>query len=84
MRLLAKAFAVEILYALNDGEGRRFADLKDVCPNEKTRATRLRELKKHGLIDTAIKEVGNRSFIIYMTTEKGKEALRIIKQLESL
>ena len=84
MRLLAKAFAIEILCALSDGEGRRFADLKDVCPNEKTRATRLRELKKHGLIDTAIKEVGNRSFIIYTTTEKGKEALRIIKQLESL
>ena len=81
--LLAKASTIEILSALNDAP-LRFVDLKGYCPNESTRATRLKELKKEGFITAIIKEIGDQSFVHYQITEKGKKALKLIEELEKL
>ena len=83
VKLLAKAFAIEILNALNE-KPLRFADLKDYCPNDRTRAIRLKELRKLGFVVTVIKEIENHSFICYQITNKGRKALQLIEQIEKL
>jgi len=83
IKLLAKAFAIDILDALNE-EPLRFVDLRQHCPNERTRTLRLKELRKMGLIIVTVKEIENHSFIHYQITEKGRKALGLIKQLEEL
>ena len=80
---MAKAFAVEILEALNM-EALRFVDLKKYCPNDRTRTLRLKELKKLGFVVATAKEVKNHSFIHYQITEKGKKALELIIKIENL
>ena len=83
VKLLARAFAIEILNALNE-KPLRFVDLKDYCPNDRTRAIRLKELKKLGFIVTVIEEIENHSFICYQITDKGRKALQLIEQIEKL
>ncbi len=81
--LLAKTSTIEILSALNEAP-LRFVDLEKYCPNESTRSTRLKELRKRGFITVIIKEIGSQSFIHYQITEKGKKALELVEQLEKL
>ena len=83
IKLLAKAFAIEVLQALSEGS-LRFVDLKEICPNDRTRALRLKELRKIGFIVTVVKEIENHSFIHYQITDRGRKALEIIEQLEKL
>ena len=83
VELLARAFAIEILNALNE-EPLRFVDLKDYCPNERTRALRLKELKKIGFIMATAMEIENHSYIHYQITEKGRKALQLLNELEKL
>ena len=83
VKLLSKSFAVEILQAL-DSEPLRFVDLKEFCPNDRTRSSRLKELKKHGFIIIIVKEIENHGFIHYEITNKGRKALELIEQLERL
>jgi len=83
VKLLARAFAIEILNALNE-TSLRFVDLKDYCPNDRTRALRLKELRKIGFIIATIKEIENHSYVHYQITEKGRKALQLLNELESL
>jgi len=83
VKLLARAFAIEILNALNETP-LRFVDLKDYCPNDRTRALRLKELRKIGFIIATIKEIENHSYVHYQITEKGRKALQLLNELESL
>lgn len=83
LKLLAKAFAVEILNALNE-QPLRFVDLKEFCPNDRTRALRLRELKKTGFIVAIVREIENHAFVYYQITDKGRKALKLIEQIEKL
>jgi len=83
VKLLAKSFAVDILQALGS-ESLRFVDLKEHCPNDRTRSLRLKELKKHGFIIVILKEIENHSFIHYEITNKGRKALELIEELEKL
>jgi len=83
IKLLAKAFAIEILTALNK-QPLRFVDLKEHCPNDRTRALRLKELRKTGFIIMTVKEIKNHSFIHYQITDKGRKALKLIEQIEKL
>ena len=83
VKLLARAFAIEILQALNEVP-LRFVDLKDYCPNDRTRALRLKELRKIGFIITTVKEIENHSYIHYQITEKGRKALQLLNELEKL
>ncbi len=81
--VLGLPFIIEILESLNQGP-RRFVDLKKECPNDKTRANRLKGLRKNGFITTVILEVREQNFIHYCITEKGKKALKLLLQLEEL
>jgi len=72
VKLLARAFAIEILNALNETP-LRFVDLKDYCPNDRTRALRLKELRKIGFITATIKEIENHSYVHYQITEKRRK-----------
>jgi len=83
VKLLARAFAIEILQALNEAP-LRFVDLKDYCPNERTRTLRLKELRKKGFITTTVIEIENHSYIHYQITEKGRRALQLLNELEKL
>ena len=83
VKLLARAFAIEILNALNE-TSLRFVDLKDYCPNDRTRALRLKELRKIGFIIATIKEIENHSYVHYQITEKGRKALQLLNELEGL
>ena len=83
IKLLAKAYAIEILKALNGGT-LRFIDLKGYCPNDRTRAMRLKELKRMGFIITIIKEVKEHNYIHYQITEKGRKAFELVNELENL
>ena len=83
VKLLARAFAIEILNALNETP-LRFVDLKDYCPNDRTRALRLKELRKIGFVIATIKEIENHSYVHYQITEKGRKALQLLNELESL
>jgi len=69
VKLLAKAFAIEMLQALNEVP-LRFVDLKDYCPNDRTRALRLKELRKIGFVTATIKEIENHSYVHYQITER--------------
>lgn len=82
-KLLAKAYTIEILEALSK-EPLRFVDLERVCPNDRTRSLRIKELRKAGFIVAIIKEVKNRSFIYYQIAEKGRKALKLINSIEEL
>ncbi|RLI21958.1 hypothetical protein DRO54_02395 [Candidatus Bathyarchaeota archaeon] len=83
VKLLARAFAIEILHALNEAP-LRFVDLKDYCPNERTRALRLKELRKIGFIMATVIEIENHSYIHYQITEKGRKVLQLLNELEKL
>jgi len=74
---------MEILNAL-DKRPLRFVELKEHCPNDRTRALRLKELKKMGFIIATVKEIENHSAIHYQITEKGKKALDLVEQIEEL
>ena len=81
--VLGKAFVIEILEALRE-KPRRFVDLKAHCPNDRTRANRLKALKKNGFIKTVIIEIKEQSFIHYDITEKGEKAFKLLQQLETI
>ena len=83
LKLLAKAFTAEILQALNENS-LRFVDLKEYCPNDRTRALRLKELRKTDFIGVMVKEVDDHSYVHYQITDKGRKALELIEQLEKL
>ena len=80
--LKSKTSIIEILSALN--EAPKVRRLEKYCPNESTKSTRLKELRKRGFITVIIKEIGSQSFIHYQITEKGKKALELVEQLEKL
>lgn len=81
--VLGKAFAIEILEAIRE-KPKRFSDLKQQCQNDKTRANRLKGLKKTNFIKTVIIEIKEQSFIHYHITPKGENALKILQQLEAM
>ncbi|MHC1627835.1 MAG: winged helix-turn-helix transcriptional regulator [Candidatus Nezhaarchaeales archaeon] len=83
LRILGRAFAIEIMEELSK-RALRFVDLKNCCPNDRTRSLRLKELKKLGLIDVVVKDVGGRYSIHYQLTEKGRRALKLINELREL
>ena len=59
-------------------------DLEEHCPNERTRADRLRRLNVKGFVERLLLEVGGRVFIHYRLTRKGRRALRLLRELRSL
>lgn len=80
--LLGERYVINILEALLDG-AKRFVDLDDVCPNEKTRTTKLRRLEEVGLIEAVSLKIGKRFFVHYKLTEKGKNMLQELMRIEN-
>jgi DNA-binding HxlR family transcriptional regulator len=81
--VLGKAFVIEILEAIRE-KPKRFVDLKQQCPNDRTRANRLKGLKRNNFIKTVIVEINEQSFIHYHITEKGEKAFKLLQQLEAI
>lgn len=81
--VLGKTFVIEILEALRE-KPKRFVDLKEQCPNDRTRANRLKGLKRANFIKTLIIEIKEQSFIHYSITKKGENAFKLLQQLEAM
>jgi len=81
IQLLGERYVLNILDALLEGS-KRFADLADACPNEKTRTAKLRRLEEAGLIETVSSKIGKRFFVHYKLTEKGNEVLQELMRIE--
>lgn len=81
IQLLGERYVLNILDALLEGS-KRFADLADACPNEKTRTAKLRRLEEAGLIETVSSKIGKRFFVHYKLTEKGNEVLQELMRME--
>jgi len=81
LRLLCQPYSLEILSMLYK-EPRRFVDLSDACPNERTRTNRLRVLEEAKLIETTPMKIKKRTFVHYRLTDKGKQIFEIIMKLE--
>lgn len=79
--LLGERYILDILDALFEG-ARRFADLAEACPNEKTRTAKLRKLEEARLIETVSSKIGKRFFVHYKLTEKGKSIVQEILRIE--
>ncbi|WP_158385500.1 winged helix-turn-helix transcriptional regulator [Candidatus Nitrososphaera evergladensis] len=83
IRTLAQTYALDILEALSKKPS-RFSDLSLVSPNERTRAQRLKELESIGFISTVSLKVEKRYFVHYKLTDKGKEALQKMQEIDKL
>jgi DNA-binding HxlR family transcriptional regulator len=83
--LLGRPYALEILQSLHQAP-KRYTDLKNICPVDKTRTKRLRELEKEELIETISLKIENkhRTFIHYKLSKKGAKivqaALEMLKE----
>ncbi len=73
--VIGKVYSLDILEALLNGP-KRFTDLSESCPIEKTRSKRLKELKEKELINVVVLERKRRNFVHYKITEKGEDILR--------
>jgi len=81
IQLLGERYVLKILDALLEGS-KRFADLADACPNEKTRTAKLRRLEEAGLIEAVSSKIGKRFFVHYKLTEKGSGMLQELMRME--
>jgi len=81
IQLLGERYVLNILDALLEGS-KRFADLVDACPNEKTRTAKLRRLEEAGLIETVSSKIGKRFFVHYKLTEKGNGMVQELMRME--
>ena len=82
MATFVNNFALRILNALQTPK--RYADLIDICHNERTRTKKLRALENAGLIESVSIKVGNKNCTSYKLTPKGQRALQLLQELESL
>ena len=79
--MLGEKYVLNILGALLEGS-KRFADLSDACPNEKTRTAKLRRLEEARLIEAVSSKIGKRSFVHYKLTEQGSHLLEELMRIE--
>ncbi|RLF16092.1 MAG: hypothetical protein DRJ97_02005 [Thermoprotei archaeon] len=78
------SYIYEILLEISKGP-KRFVDLKEACPNEKTRSKRLKELLRKQLIKAVVLEDPfNRPRIFYVLTEKGDRVLSALRKLREV
>jgi DNA-binding HxlR family transcriptional regulator len=82
IKLLGEDFVLDILSSLFDSP-KRFTDLADACPNEKTRADKLRKLGELGLIEAVSLKIGKRFYVHYTLTEKGRGIYQQILKIET-
>lgn len=83
LKILGKSHTVEILRYLSE-KPLRFVDLKEACKSNRTRTTRLKELKKEGLIKALPKMSKERAYTFYEITPLGRKALKLAEKIISL
>ena len=81
IQLLGERYILEVLDALLESP-KRFVDLADACPNEKTRTAKLRSLEEAGLIETVSSRIGKRFFVQYKLNEKGNQMLQELMRMD--
>lgn len=81
LRVLAAPYALEILRAVASGP-RRFSELGEACPHDRTRTVRLRELRNLGLLRSVPVPVRGREVLAYGLTDKGRVVLKRVGDLE--
>jgi DNA-binding HxlR family transcriptional regulator len=80
---LGRVYVVDILFSLLKSP-KRFVDLSEVCPNEKTRSIALKKLEKLNLISTISLKINKRYFVHYKLTKKGQKVTEKILEVKKL
>jgi DNA-binding HxlR family transcriptional regulator len=84
LEVLAKKGSKEILCALAASKvGMNFTELKELIGSPTTASQRLQELTKLGMLKRGVQADRFRS-VRYSLTEKGAQAVRLMKELEKL
>ncbi len=73
--VIGKVYALSILESLFQSP-KRFTDLSQACPIEKTRSKRLKELQENNLIEVIVKKINKRNFVHYKLTKEGEELFK--------
>jgi DNA-binding HxlR family transcriptional regulator len=82
IQLLGEPYVLDIMAALRE-DPKRFVDLYEACPNEKTRTNKLRRLEKSKLVSTTVAKTNKgRRFINYILTSKGREVFDQLLKIE--
>lgn len=81
--ILGKPYVLAIIESLLKSP-KRYSDLSEACPNDKTRTNRLRELEKEGFITTLTQKIKDRTYIHYTLTKKGKQIIENLIKIQSL
>jgi DNA-binding HxlR family transcriptional regulator len=80
---LGRIYVVDTLFSLLKSP-KRFVDLSEACPNEKTRSLALKKLEKLGLIDTASLKIDKRYFVHYKLTRKGQKVTEKMLEIKKM
>lgn len=83
LNLLGQPYVLSILTSISESP-KRFVDLSDACPNEKTRTGKLKQLEEHDLITTISAKKNERAFIHYRLTDRGTKILKEALKLEKI
>ena len=83
LKIMGKSYVVDILEVLRK-EPKRFVDLKIACKSSRTRAERLKALKREGIIDVVPKIQGNRAHLFYQLTPFGEKILGLAESMMRL
>jgi len=60
LHLMGKKYSYEILNTISNMSNARFKDLRRVCPIERMRTQRLKELEESGMIKSSVMKLGRR------------------------
>ena len=81
--LLGQSYVADLLASISE-KPKMFKDLSPVCPNERTRSKKLKELVEEGLVTTVALKVERRHFVHYKLTEKGKKLVRALSAIKDI
>lgn len=81
--LFGKKCTLELLISISKTP-KRFKDLSKVCPNERTRSKRIKQLMKANWITTISLNVKDRHFVHYELTRKGQNVVEELTKLKRI
>ena len=80
--LLGEKYVLDIMSSLDAGP-KRYTQLKDACPIDRTLTEKLRKLQDAGLVGTEARSVNKKPAIHYNLTKRGIAVLRHFEGLSS-
>jgi DNA-binding HxlR family transcriptional regulator len=85
LEILGKKGCIKVLEALKDGKKRRYKDLFILTSlPSATLSTLLKDLVILGLVKKDVENRPGRILIEYQITQKGKEVIKLLEELEKL